>query len=286
MIIAINFADQNFEKQRQYNTRTAYSKGKVDKVIEYSPKDIDANFAKENANILAYKRGAGLWLWKPYFILKTLQLMNDGDYLFYCDSGAYYINKVKHLITALERSMQPIMGFELPMLERQFTKGETFHNMSYKNRDNNQLLGSYLLLKKSEESIDFVKEWLNFSSNEENISPKIFSNIPNSDDFIIHREDQSILSILYHQSKYVPFREPTQFSKRVWEHKWIPAYTTWSKPWIFNSKEYKNSPYPQILVHIRSQNPYKARIKEFIKNFMFKIGLYDEKQHSKIHKID
>lgn len=284
MIVAINFADNQFEKQRKYNTKTAYSRGKVDKVIEFSPKDIDNEFRNSHSNIFQYKRGAGLWLWKPYIILKALKSINDGDYLFYCDSGAYYTNKVSYLVKTMEKYQQSIMGFELPMLERQFTKGETFANMHYEEKNNNQLLGGYVLLKKCKESINFVEEWLKYSSIEENISPNRFSNISDSDDFIVHREDQSIFSILYHQHNLIAFREPTQFGQRIWEHKWIPSYT-WSKPWLFIPKEYNNSPYPQILVNIRNQNPYKARIKEFIKKISCNLGIYNEKRHSKIHNI-
>ena len=52
MIVAINYADENFKKHQKYNTATAYKKGKVDKVIEYSPSDIDDKFKDGNQRIL------------------------------------------------------------------------------------------------------------------------------------------------------------------------------------------------------------------------------------------
>lgn len=42
----------NKEYQRKYNTKTAYKKGKVDKVVEYSPRDIDNDFYQDNKVIL------------------------------------------------------------------------------------------------------------------------------------------------------------------------------------------------------------------------------------------
>ena len=46
MIIAINYADEKFVKQQKLNTYTAYEKGKVDIVFEYSPEDIEDCFYK------------------------------------------------------------------------------------------------------------------------------------------------------------------------------------------------------------------------------------------------
>ena len=41
MIVAINYADEKYKAAQKYNTNTAYKKGRVNKVIEYSPSDID-----------------------------------------------------------------------------------------------------------------------------------------------------------------------------------------------------------------------------------------------------
>jgi hypothetical protein len=284
MIIAINYADSKFRVQQKYNTKTAYSKGKADKVIEYSPSDLDEDFVKKNNRILSYERGGGLWLWKPYLILKTLHKLNDGDYLFYCDAGAYYVNKIVHLVQALEKSKQSIMGFGLPLLERQFTKKETFVIMNCNNYDENQVMGGYILIKKDDFSIQFVKEWLAYASNEEIISPNYFhKEITEFEDYIAHREDQSIFSILYHKYNLIPFKEITQYGKRPWEHLWIPEYT-WCKPWLYNYIEFSHSGYPQILVSCRDQNPKIYRMKECLKSFLNWLSIYNEKMYIRLKK--
>lgn len=61
----------------------------MDLVKEYTPEDIDSSFKNDNVNIFKYKRGCGLWLWKPYFINKVINENKDGDYIFYCDSGGF-----------------------------------------------------------------------------------------------------------------------------------------------------------------------------------------------------
>ena len=89
-IIAINYADDNFTDAQKLNTWTAKHLGRASRVIEYGPKDMDEVFWESNKDILSRSRGGGYWLWKPYFIARTLRLLQEGDYLVYCDAGIYY----------------------------------------------------------------------------------------------------------------------------------------------------------------------------------------------------
>ena len=91
MILCINYADEKFRPWQQLQTATAYHFG-ADKVREYSPKDIPADFYEKNKFILDQPRGAGYWLWKPLIIKDALSNVDEGDYVFYVDSGAFYIN--------------------------------------------------------------------------------------------------------------------------------------------------------------------------------------------------
>ncbi|RDY27441.1 hypothetical protein CHL78_009510 [Romboutsia weinsteinii] len=274
MIVAINYADENFIKSQKYNTKTAYKKGKVDKVIEYSPSDIDLEFRESNKKILSYKRGAGLWLWKPYFILKTLNKIEYGDYLFYCDSGAYYTNKVQYLVDIMELNNEDIMVYELPLISKQWTKGETFKFLDcneeiYKN--SNQILATYFLIKKTKRSIKFIEEFLDFCCDEKNISYEIFEKtIQNDKSFIAHREDQSIFSIICRKYNIVPFREPSQFGDRPWEYM--------QKGYIYMPKVYMNSNYPQIVASYRKDKILKFKVKEFAKKFLLYLNIYNEKK--------
>lgn len=270
MIYAINYADANFEKVRKFNTKTAYSKGQADKVIEYSPSDLDEEFVKKNKKILSYKRGVGLWLWKPYVILKTLKQIDEGDYLFYCDAGAIYVNKIQYLIDCMEKYQQSIMLFELPLLERQFTKKETFYFMNYDDYEQNQILAGYILLKKNSFSESFISEWLTYCEDERILSPKYFlDNIDEFEDFVAHREDQSVLSILVRKHNLPVFRDPSNFGDRPWQYA--------SNEWSFKPKKYLNSNYPKIIISNRKADPQKYLVKERIKTILNKIGIYNQK---------
>lgn len=280
MIVAINYSDENFRKSQKMNTRTAYKKGKVDKVIEYSPKDIDNKFYKENEKILSQKRGGGYWLWKPYIILKTLNKLKEGDYLFYCDSGAIYVNNVQYLINDLENSGQDIMIFELPLLEKQWTKKETFIKMKcdfdiYYNT--NQCIGGYILLKVGERSKEFIKEYLKYCKDELLITDYLDSNIKQEETFIAHRHDQSILSLLSKKHKIDPFRDPSQYGNRPWEYR--------GNKRIYKLNKYKNSEYPQIVLSNRKANARIFLLKENIKKISYKLGLMNEERFLKKNNI-
>lgn len=82
---------QNIEK---YVVRPQSGLGGADNVIEYSKEDIEPGFIEKNRSIMSNPRGFGLWLWKPYFIQKTLKSMKDGDWLFYVDGCTIFINDI------------------------------------------------------------------------------------------------------------------------------------------------------------------------------------------------
>lgn len=278
MIYAINYADTKFETNRRYNTKSAYKYGKVDKVIEYSPNSIDNVFFEENKKIFSYKRGNGLWLWKPYVILKTLNIIEDGDFLIYSDAGSYFVNNIRYLTDTMNKDGVDIMVFELPLLERQFTKKETFIYMDYMDFDQNQILSGYIVIRKNEKTISLIEEWLRYMKIEKIVAGSHFSEkVDEFPDFIAHREDQSVFSIVCKKYNITSYRDPSQFGDRPWQYA--------SKERKVRIKEYPNSTYPRIIVSCRKTHPIKFRLKENIKTFLHKIGLWGQKSFFRKYNI-
>ena len=272
MIVAINYADEKFLKSQKFNTKTAYKKGKVDKVIEYSRNDIDEVFYKKNSEILNKERGGGYWLWKPYFINKTINEMNDGDYLFYSDSGSFYIDKVTYLIKSMEDANEEIMVFDLPLIEKQWTKPLAFKIMDLdddKYKDSNQRLATYILFKVSDKSRKFIKEYLELCTNE-NLLVDSTAEVVTESFFKAHRHDQSILSLLSKKYDINSFRDPSQYGIRPWEYM--------ANGRMYNELVYNNSKYPQILVSQRKSNINSFRIKEWIKRKLTVLGILNKNQ--------
>jgi len=262
MKVAISYATEKYSKQLKYNTKTAYKKAKFDKVIEYGPKDIDRDFYEKFKHILMQKKGAGYWLWKAYCIDKAIKQLNYGDYLFYCDASAFYTRPIDPLIKCMEKNNEDIMVFELPLIEKQWTKKGTFILMDcdedrYSN--SNQILASYILLKKTIKSELFVSEYLDYCCNDKIISDKKNEFGENLDGFLEHRYDQSILSLLSKKHKLSPHRDPSQFGDR-------PEQYCYDDRFLFNIKKYNNSDYPRCIILYRGENKYKLYIAEIIKD--------------------
>ncbi|MWB94513.1 hypothetical protein GON26_09065 [Flavobacterium sp. GA093] len=116
-IVLVNYADKNYTKSQKINTKSAIKIGCFEEVISFSPNDIDECFYNKNKNILDKKRGNGYWLWKPYFIKKALQNIKEGELLFYCDSGSYFLNSINELLESTEKN-QDIIPFELQQIEK------------------------------------------------------------------------------------------------------------------------------------------------------------------------
>jgi len=251
MIIAITYGDDKFKKARKYNLRTALKVGKVDKVIEYSPNDIDEEFKRKNRKILNQKRGGGYWLWKSYFVLKTLNQMEDNDYLIYTDAGTSYVNDVSFLIKTMLKNNIDIMAFSLgKYIEKNYTKKDVFLKLKadYDSIINTpQILGGYVLIKKNAKTIKFVEEWLKFSQDEQLITdiPSIHKNY---EGFIENRHDQSIYSVLIKKYNIPVFRDPSQYG--IHRKKY------------YDQNVLKRSTYPQILdSHRYSKATCKIQIK-------------------------
>jgi len=249
--------------------------GKADEVIEYSPKDIEQSFIDENSEIFSIKRGAGLWLWKPYLILKTLESLSDGEYLMYTDSGSFFCGCITSLIDSLEKSAEDrgIMCFELPLFECEWTKRETMQRMGYKGDKDHQILGSYILMRKCDFVVNFIKEWLDACKDIVNLHGDNYTDLVENSNFVAHREDQSVLSILCHNYGIQPFRDPSQYGDYPWEY---ASNKGSKKRWSFEIKEYPNSPFGRIIVSNRKIEPIKfyKRLKK--KDKFNKFGLYNK----------
>lgn len=216
MKILINYADDKFKKAQRLNTWTGRHIAKFDKIYSFGPEDIDLNYREQHHDILNVARGNGLWLWKPYFIDKVLNMCNEGDYVFYIDSGCFFLRNADNIIDSF-REDEKIWVSDIPLIESCFTKRECFKKMEC-DTDNikysNQIQSGYIVLVCCEETKRFIKEWQHYCedfsliSSEGNNSLVLERNVGNG--FVAHREDQSILSLLCKKKGIRPHREPSQ----------------------------------------------------------------------------
>lgn len=237
MKLLINYANNIFRTSQQLNSKSGMETGAFDKVISYSPEDIDADFYNQNREILSQRRGNGYWLWKPYFIKKTLEMLKDGDFLFYCDAGAYFIQPITPIIDISLETGQNVMIFELDLMEKMWTKRDAFILMDCDRSeftDSNQRLAGFTLWRKSNLAMEVAHEFLRFAQDKRIITDmKNQCGHPNYPGFIAHRHDQSIISLLTKKYGLGAYRDPSQWGNHI-------------------RKE--NSPYGQIIESTRARN--------------------------------
>jgi len=97
----LNYATREFIYSQKLLTKSALENG-IDDCFIYGKDDlIKTDFYRNNLEILESKRGAGYWLWKPFYIYESLNKIDDGDILFYSDSGIKIIKDLNVLTKRL-----------------------------------------------------------------------------------------------------------------------------------------------------------------------------------------
>jgi hypothetical protein len=248
----ITFANKPFRYNQLLNTKSARKIRCFHRIFNFSPRDFDKVFYKKNIGILSQARGGGFWLWKPYFISEVLSKSLDGDILFYCDSGSLFIDNVEPLLRLPEKFGQDIIPLGLGALEKQYSKRDAFILMDCDEArftDTQQRQASFIVLRNTAFSKMFVKEWLSYAQD-----PRILTDADNVEgksnypEFIDHRHDQTIYSLLTKKYNLQPFRDPSQ----------------WGNAGIRN---YSNSEYGQLIDHTRDTTDPRllSRIKNKIR---------------------
>lgn len=263
--ILINYSDKAFESKQKWNSFSGKVFGSFDDVIEFGPDDLDEHFLRKNNHILKHSRGGGYWMWKPYIVLKTLEKVNEGDLIFYCDSGVVFIKSIDPLCAILQESNKDILTFQLPLIEKQWTKRDAFVLLNCDTpefTDTPQVLGGYFLVKKNNKSVEFFKKFLSFAEDERiltDISNKLGKT--NYLEFIDHRHDQSLLSLLSKNSDDVLiYSDPSDYG--VFPKKYLHRKEYLYVPQLLNSN---NDSVKGILLVNRKVHPLNYLFKYFLK---------------------
>ncbi len=218
--VLVNFADEKFKSAQRYNTEMAYHYGKFDIVWEYSWSDAAKWMNEEHKKIMenSKERFAKYGLWRPYLIQDALKKIEAGDYLFYLDSGAFFIKSVELLIREMKRDKQYIMCFDIPTLERQWTKRDVFVYMkadipSITNTP--QRMSGMFLVKKCKKSVEFFDKFVDIAEK----MPSLFTDgenklgFDNYPEYIENRHNQSVFSILTKKYGISAYHDPTEMGE-------------------------------------------------------------------------
>lgn len=255
----LSYASGRYLDAQDYLVHTARQAGCFHRIHSFRPKHISRDFIKANKSIFDQPRGQGYWLWKPYFINQVMETAKDGDIVFYCDSGAYFIKSPEPLFGILKVETKGVMSFALEHPEVAYTKRTTLRHLGADTpelRNLPQRLASFALFHCNDFSRTFVKDWLSLCRNE-----VLLTDIPDQDphpEFVDHRHDQSIFSLLCKTRGIQAFNDPSQFG---------------------NHSQKQNEPYGQLINHTRAHNSplspaLKARFDRFLRRQKARIGRF------------
>jgi hypothetical protein len=202
--LLINYADGGYFEAQKLNTKTGLLVGGLERAIQFGRQHLDAEFVARNQNVLNRRGGAGRWLWKPYIVVKALrEAMAEGDALVYADSGSHFVRSIVPLIgLCAEIESKPILLFTLrpSNTNRKYTKRDCFHYMGMDvppYPDMTHILASYFICRKTPSTLSFFEEWLRYAQDERILTEEPNTcGLPNYPEFVEHRCDQSILSLL------------------------------------------------------------------------------------------
>ena len=208
MIALTSFATGKFIPGQLGLSQSALAHG-AGRVSMWGSEDLQrTQFYRDHREILDVPRGAGYWLWKPFIILTELERLSDGDYLIYCDSGnPEKPNEISRPLSQLTEWCHAHNGGMLPGVyvpqhgrNTRWIKGECFAVMGCDSdlyRNHPQIQATFSVWERHERSLDFVRTWLQWCKVpaalvDDHIDPSI----PDAPDFVAHRHDQAVLTLL------------------------------------------------------------------------------------------
>ena len=116
----------------------------------------------------------------------------------------------------MEKEKQDFLLFDLESVEKNWTKRDVFIDLGCddaKYTESRQRCATYFLIKKTEETMKFVEQWLEYAQKYELISDEdnILHHMPNYEGFRDNRHDQSIFSVLSKKWGYKSYQDISQY---------------------------------------------------------------------------
>jgi hypothetical protein len=219
-------------------------------------------FYRKYSGILNQRRGNGYWLWKPHIIQHALNQLGHGDVLFYADAGLEITADLSPLVdlclaqggVLVFASHYDDVGNAGPNLCGQWTKRDCFVAMDCDEpayHEARMLDASFLVFAKTDLAAALVRDWLAYCCHANLIadSPNELG-LPNFPDFVDHRHDQSILSLLVARRELQLFRHPSQTGNHAKLGHLLVAGEALLHQWGSHGI-FANSTYPTLLNHHR-----------------------------------
>jgi hypothetical protein len=212
------FADSNLHISSKRIAKQAEAMYIYDGIYIYNETDLDTDFKKKyKEHLILGSRGYGYWSWKPQVILQVFNLIDEGDVVQYSDIGCHLNPKgrarLEDYFEITKQSENGVLAFRSKTRE-ELSQGECFYDyndINYTKMDlieyfgitdridllkSPQFGGGIGFFRKDVKTIKFLKDWNKVYETDFALADDTPSKIQNHPDFIEHRHDQSIFSLL------------------------------------------------------------------------------------------
>lgn len=215
MIYFFTYGDSNYENSKKRIQQEAIRMD-FDDVKIYGREDISQEFLEKTKPYIDMRRGGGYWLWKPYFLKKTFDMMNEGDYCIYADAGCHLnpngLQRLKWYLETLDINDSGILSFAIQP-EAEYTNEKVFEFFDIdKNSDvrkTRQYLATILYMRKCENTVNLVNEFYDTAINNSDLFTDTHNEYKRTQQFKDHRHDQSIFSMLRKKHKSIVIPDET-----------------------------------------------------------------------------
>lgn len=213
------FGDKRLQKSAERFLKQAKEMTIYNEIFIYNEDDLDETFRNHFKNKFQLK-GFGFWVWKPQIILQTLEKMNEGDILQYTDLGCHLnkngIKRLEEYFQIANESETGLLGFDMTQkMEYQYTKGDLFDYFNARNNEElyqGQIAATVIFIKKCVKSIEIIKSYLKVFYDDFSLVDDTPSVGANFSEFIEHRYDQSVWSLLAKINKVPLISHSEQYS--------------------------------------------------------------------------
>lgn len=209
---ALRLASQ-IQESELFDSFEAYNEDSL--LSKYPSFDKHLEFINNNKS-----KGFGYWVWKPFLIKNKLKELNNNDLLVYFDAGCEVnMNAKDRLKLYLDYAYKnDFMGFGVET-EIGYTKIELLQRLGVNNTgflNSKQCQSGLLFIKKCNKTIKLVDDWydLSIENNYINLINTTDMSIQNKE-FKVHRNDQSILSLLIKINRF-KFIEDETWKSPLW----------------------------------------------------------------------
>ena len=262
-VVLLSFCNKDWQKRHAPLRRLrkeAMRMGLFDEIMLYDEETFDSDYKAKFVERFK-ERSFGYWQWKSYLIKRELERLDDGDILFYCDSGCHLNSRGKlrfeEYVETVRISKSGVIAIDNGLDERCWTKGDMFDFFGIKMSDyeGTQYLSGVLLFRNQETTRQLINDWYDVCHNHHELITDSPSVSPNYVSFVENRHDQSALSLLLH-TKYRADSISEDEVWPCWNHDWS---LLWDKP-IWTCRNHVREAKKNAFV-----NRMKRKIKKVIK---------------------